>query len=731
MALVACGGQTTQPVSTQKILGKLELTLDSAVDLPLLRPQGVLADDAVTFTPMTTTPKDDVTNNVRYLNADFSITTKAGSADISNLTLYAYHQASSNVGGTAIKSIQNFGGNTSSNAIVAQQIRPSHGMTGNNSPFTVDANRANFQAFSADEANAIQAAASSGLTPIISASDTVLEYGYVAFNASNGRTILGNGGTAKITIGLRLPRGDAATLNTPYSFRMTFVLAAESTTRVTRSPEETTANAVTRAVAGNEVVLLGSPEDTASVGKTIRFSNPKTGTSSHMLAPTENTANQRISLPAIGTGYLSGVLGDSTDPAAILGVDFSGSITSASSSNTTVVPSANLVVAGSNLKITPAAVGYSTITVNTSNNVGTASYTIFYAASASGNTSTRFFTGAADASTVADVGANHMIVADDENQALRLYDRSNSGMPSNSFDFTSSLGLTQTREVDIEASAISGSTIYWLASHSNSSGGGNRPNRSRIFSTTLSGSGSSATLTYVGRYDFFKDDLKTWDSSSAHGLGANFFGLTASSATNVVPETTNGSGFNIEGFTFAPNSTSTAYIAFRAPIVPATARTKALIVQVTNMNTLLGSAANSTAFGTPIQMDLGGRGIRSLECNTNGCLIVAGSVATTGAAPNDFRLYTWTGVPANAPVLRSANLAGLNSDGSFEGIVALPTGVISTWDTQSVQLTVDNGDTVYYGDNIIAKELTQNNFKKFRTETVVVGTPTPIIPGNP
>ena len=721
VVVVACSSQT--PQSNLKILGKLELSFDTSLNRSAARLQSVLADDAVTFTPLGTTPKDDATNNVRYLNADFSITTKAGSADISNLTLFAYHQTSSNVGGTAIKSIQNFGGNAAANATVAQQIRPSHGMTCNTLPFTVDANRANFQAFSSDEASAIQAAAASGPTPMISALDTILEYGYVAFNASNGRVILGNGGTGKITIGLRVPRGD---INTPYRFNMTFVLAAESTTRVTRSPEESTANAVSRAVAGNEVVLLGSPEDTASVGTTIRFSNPKTGITSYMLAPTENTTNSRISLAATGTGYLSGVLNDPTDPASTLGVDFSGSIVSANSSNTTVVPNANLVIAGSNLKITPAAVGYSTITVNTSNNAGTASYTISYAASAAGNNTTRFFTGASDGSAAMDVGGGYMLVGDDENQALRLYNRSNSGMPANSFDFTSSLNLTQLsggipREMDIEASTRSGNTIYWLGSHSNASGGNNRPNRSRIFSTTLTGTGSSASLTYVARYDFFKADLQTWDSSNAHGLGANFFGLTASSTTGIIPEAADGSGFNIEGFSFAPNSTSTAYVAFRAPIIPVTNRTKALIVPITNLSSLLsstGGTAGSTAFGTPIQLDLGGRGIRSLECNSNGCLIVAG----TASAGNDFKLYTWTGLAADAPVMRSANLTALNSDGSFEGIAEMPTGALSTWATQNVQLIVDNGDAVYYNDAVIAKELTQNNFKKFRSETVQIGT---------
>ncbi len=104
LAIVACSSQAPQP--SLRILGKLELSFDTSFDTSrsAARVQNVLADDVVTFTALGTTLKDDTANNLRYLNADFSITTKAGSADISNLTLYAYHQASSNVGGTAIKS---------------------------------------------------------------------------------------------------------------------------------------------------------------------------------------------------------------------------------------------------------------------------------------------------------------------------------------------------------------------------------------------------------------------------------------------------------------------------------------------------------------------------------------------------------------------------------------------------------------------------------------------------
>ena len=89
-----------------------------------------------------------------------------------------------------------------------------------------------------------------------------------------------------------------------------------------------------------------------------------------------------------------------------------------------------------------------------------------------------------------------MLVGDDENQALRLYNRQNFGLPLKSFDFIISLGLTdisggQPCEVDIAASSKVGNRIYWMGSHSNASSGNTSPNRYRFFATDISGIGNT------------------------------------------------------------------------------------------------------------------------------------------------------------------------------------------------------------------------------------------------
>ncbi|BAZ15815.1 5'-nucleotidase/2',3'-cyclic phosphodiesterase [Calothrix sp. NIES-4071] len=453
----------------------------------------------------------------------------------------------------------------------------------------------------------------------------------------------------------------------------------------------------------------------------------------------EATATPFVNLAATGSGAVSGVINDPTDPAKTLGIDFTvadadtpvGNLSvTATSNNTSVVSNANLTLTGSgasrNLKINPTGVGYANIIVTVSDGSTSSSYTINYAASAASvnPSTTNFHTGASDASTAVAIDANYMFVADDEDQKIRLYDRNDSGLPVASFDFTSSLGLTDIsggvpREVDIEASTKVGNRIYWLGSLSNATNGNLRPNRNRVFATDISGSGASTTLSYVGRYDNLRADLIAWGD-------ANGYNFTASAASGNIPEDPQLDGFNVEGLTIAPNGT-TAYVAFRAPNVPTSSRTKALIAPITNFADLLTGAATSANIGTPIEFDLGGRGIRSIERNSSGeYLIVAGPAdPDTGTAPKDFRFYTWTGNAVDAPVLRAANLTALQTGGSIESIVEVPNNLTGT--TQ-IEVLVDNGDTVFYNDGTIAKDL-QDNFQKFRSEIITLGaavTPTRI-----
>lgn len=445
-----------------------------------------------------------------------------------------------------------------------------------------------------------------------------------------------------------------------------------------------------------------------------------------------------------GVVPISGVIGDPTNPTLTFSVSdvetISSTITvTATSSNAAVVPNANLLItvgAGGTrtLALNPVGVGYSFITLHASDGSMTGRVTFPYAASAMGRAGGVWHLGASDGSTAIPVDANFMFVGDDENQTIRLYRRNESSLPLNQFNMTPFLELPdveagQVREVDIEATTRVGNRIFWMGSHSHANIGETRTNRTRIWATDLGGSGAASTLTYVGRYDNLKVDLIAWDKHNQHGKGSNYFGLEASDAEGVEPKAPDGSGLSIEGLAMMPGNTNGAYVAFRAPIVPVTNRNYALIVPVLNYAALSVSngPAGSAIFGAPIELDLYGRGIRSLEGNTNGYLIVAGPAgATPGNYPQDFRLYTWTGNPADQPQQRAADLSGLNP----EGIVELPA---APW-TSSTQFPIlsDNGQSVFYGDGVAAKSLPVANFKKCRSDLVTLGVvvkPVPIITG--
>src|SRR5262249_47538444 len=149
----------------------------------------------------------------------------------------------------------------------------------------------------------------------------------------------------------------------------------------------------------------------------------------------------------------------------------------------------------------------------------------------------------------------------DETNTLRIYDRTRSRYPSGGLDLRAAgLALRDAdpaRELDIEASARIGDTVYWLGSHGQNSSGNTRLNRQELFTRTVSGTGPGATIALGGSYQHLRDDLVAWDGSNGDALGL------AAAATRA-PESTP-AGFNLEGAEFAPDGT-TLLLGFRGPL---------------------------------------------------------------------------------------------------------------------------------------------------------------------
>src|SRR4030042_7038892 len=92
------------------------------------------------------------------------------------------------------------------------------------------------------------------------------------------------------------------------------------------------------------------------------------------------------------------------------------------------------------------------------------------------------FRGASDASAAVAISEEMFVVADDENNILRIYETSKAGQPVGSFDMTSFLDIeTAYPESDIEAATMVGQRIYWITSHGKNKDGKLRPTRDPFF----------------------------------------------------------------------------------------------------------------------------------------------------------------------------------------------------------------------------------------------------------
>ncbi len=262
----------------------------------------------------------------------------------------------------------------------------------------------------------------------------------------------------------------------------------------------------------------------------------------------------------------------------------------------------------------------------------------------------KFFRGMCDASTLEMLNEDLFVTGDDEDNSLRIYSRTQEGLPVQVLSFSQSYGLKKkkkgTQEIDLEGSARIGNRIYWISSHGANAKGKFQPGRHRLFATEVTSSNGVPHLQPVGKLysDLLKDLLA--DSRFAQ------FGFRA--AAGRAPKDPN--GLNIEGL--APSPNGELLIGFRNPIPGG----KALIIPLRNPEEVIqGTAAK---FGEARLLDMGGLGVRSITRYEQGYLIVAGPYGGDGAS----RLYFWDG-RAQAPRVVVNRLAG-----NPEGLAVIGSG---------------------------------------------------------
>lgn len=247
------------------------------------------------------------------------------------------------------------------------------------------------------------------------------------------------------------------------------------------------------------------------------------------------------------------------------------------------------------------------------------------------------YDGLCDASAGVALDARHFVVADDEHNTLSVYRRGDAKRIGD-IDLDHFLGAR--KEADLEGAAQVGQRIYWIASHARNSAGKLREDRQRFFATEIRGK----TVEPVGKpYTALLADLL-----AAPGLAP----LKLAEATSRAAEADG--GFNIEGL--AATADGHLLIGLRNPIPQG----KALVIPLLNPAELV-DGKGPARFGSVIRLDLGGRGVRSIERVDGGYVIAAGPPADAGT----FALFRWTGKPTDAPTPVKLDLGTLRPEALF------------------------------------------------------------------
>jgi hypothetical protein len=299
------------------------------------------------------------------------------------------------------------------------------------------------------------------------------------------------------------------------------------------------------------------------------------------------------------------------------------------------------------------------------------------------------FTGCCDASAAVAITDDLLVVANDEDNILRVYSRERLGAPVGTTDLTVFLNPgKKSPEVDIEGAARIGDRIYWISSHGRNAKGKERESRHRLFATTATITNGAVEIKPVGSfYAKLLSEMGGDPRLKPFGLGR---------ASLWAPKTQG--ALNIEGLAASPEGH--LLIGFRNPIP----RGNALIVRLLNpQEVILGKPAQ---FGEPVLLDLGGLGIRSLEFwrGHDRYIVVAGASDGTPGS----RLYEWSG-GNEPPRLLMDKMQTLNPEA---------VAVVGSGGLEQLLVISDDGALQIRGDD--CKKLKDPNLRRFRAIAVAL-----------
>jgi hypothetical protein len=233
----------------------------------------------------------------------------------------------------------------------------------------------------------------------------------------------------------------------------------------------------------------------------------------------------------------------------------------------------------------------------------------------------RVYRGCCDASGAAALNDEVMAVASDEENVIRLYRRDAGGSPLSMMPTPGVPGLNPGRnELDLEGAAVLEDLVFWIGSHSRNSDAKPRWARHTLFAMRIVGTGMTVRLEAFGRpYHGLVGAM-----ASAPELSRFHLAQAAERAGE------SAGGLNIEAL--AAGSGGKLWIGFRNPVP----EKKALMIPLVNPTEVI--AGRAARFGAPVQLPLGGLGLRDAVKAGDRWLLLAGPAEGGGK----HRLFIWT-----------------------------------------------------------------------------------------
>ena len=231
----------------------------------------------------------------------------------------------------------------------------------------------------------------------------------------------------------------------------------------------------------------------------------------------------------------------------------------------------------------------------------------------------------ADASAAVALDSERFIMADDEDNILRVYNWNlPSSDPNTETDVSSAIAIDPCKpEADIEGATLYNNRVFWITSHGRSRYGDYWPSRYRFFATTVAPDGSvTVDGVYTGLIDALIQYDRIWSLGLEAAIGTVGDHIDPGTIASLAPKE---NGLNIEGLCTTADG-SKILIGFRNPRPLDNSENMALVIPLANPEAVVLTGADPN-FEAPNLIDLNGLGIRSIEySNSVGeYLIIAGS----------------------------------------------------------------------------------------------------------